>query len=90
MEENDSQPSLAKINERKKHVSKKKRKEKEKKGSIRSNLDIWEMRQERPPELPSLHPLQALQRTIMSKTKFNSKSHINLDFSERVKSKEID
>lgn len=48
------------------------------------------MRQEKPPELPSLHPLQNMQRTIMSKTKFNSTHTSNPDFSERVRSKEID
>lgn len=48
------------------------------------------MRQEKPPELPSLHPLQNMQRTIMSKTKFNSRHKAYTDFSERVRSKEID
>lgn len=76
---------MGKIEERKKHVSKKKRKEK--KGSIKSNLDIWEARQVKPPELPQLHPFE---RTIMSKTKFNSIFDGRIDFSERVRSKEID
>ena len=74
-----------KIEERKKHVSKKKRKEK--KASIKSNLDIFDARQMKPPELPSLHPLNQLNRTIMSKTKFNSKFMLILDFSEKIRSK---
>lgn len=66
-EEKEINSSLAKIEERKKHVSK--RKKKQKKTSIKSNLDIWDMRQEKTPELPSLNPLQ---KTIMARTKFNS------------------
>jgi len=76
LEQKDSIPNLIKIEERKKHVSK--RKKKEKKGSIKSNLDIFDARHMKPPELPSLHPLN---RTIMSKTKFNSTPMNYLDFS---------
>ena len=60
--------NLMKIEERKKHNSKKKKKDK--KASIKSNLDIFDARHVRPPELPSLHPMD---KTIMAKTRFNSK-----------------
>lgn len=69
MEEQELHPPLIKIEEHKRNVSKRKRKSK--KTSIKSNLDIWEMRAEKPPELPSLHPMQP-HKTIMSRTRFNS------------------
>lgn len=84
-----ARPSLAKIEERRKNVSK--RKKKEKKLSIKSNIDIWEVRQEKPPELPSLHPLNAgntIERTTFSKTRFNSTKMTIVDFSEKVRRKE--
>lgn len=59
-----------------------KSKKKHKKTSIKSNLDIWDAHQIKPPELPSLHPLE---RTIMSKTKFNSIYQYTQTFQRRLK-----
>ena len=70
MEDNELQPPLVRIEEHKRHVSK--RKHKPKNASIKSNLDIWEMRQEKPPELPSLHPFQPTSKNTMNRTRFNS------------------
>ena len=76
--ENRDAHSLMKIDERiKKPKKKSKSNKKSSINTIKSNLDVWEFKNEKKmPELPTLQP-QIIEQNLLTYTKFNSKANFS-------------